>query len=303
MPVIEIFAPQKWPKTKSFLQSWEWGEFQGQVGNTPRRFLVNGVAVQIFVHHVPFGVFWYVPHADLESKDYELLRAFARQENKVIFIRVESLSLIELPAGVILVKHRQPEHSLILDLQKSLEDLLKEMHQKTRYNIRLAEKKNLVISWKKNADIFNHLMNDTATRDKFGAHRPEYYKKMLDCPLVEQVTVYLNEEPLASAIFVSNGFIYIYAHGASSNAHRECMAPHLLQWSAIQHAKQNGFLIYDFWGVAPENMTNHPWAGVTRFKLGFGGVRTTVGPAFEIPVKRLLYRLFNVWKSFHRPKS
>ena len=300
MSIIEIFDKPEWPCSKSFLQSWEWGEFQASVGNTPRRFLVNDKPVQIFVHRLLVGVFWYIPQADLAVTDYELLVEFVKKENKIVFIRIESLSALPtLSSQAKVVKHRQPEHSLILDLNKKEEDLLTQMHSKTRYNIRLAEKKNLIISWEKNAIVFNQLLTETSRRDKFGAHNNDYYEKMLKCNLTEQVTVYLDDEPLASAIFIEYGETYTYLHGASANAHRETMAPYLLQWSAILRAQEKGFKIYDFWGVAPENAeADHPWSGITRFKSGFGGTRLTHGQAFELPIRKLPYKIFLFLKIF-----
>jgi lipid II:glycine glycyltransferase (peptidoglycan interpeptide bridge formation enzyme) len=49
------------------------------------------------------------------------------------------------------------------------------------------------------------------------------------------------------------------------------MTPHLLQWQAIKDANEQGFEIYDFWGVAPKDGSKPNWEGITRFKKGFGG--------------------------------
>ena len=272
---------------KSFLQSPEWGAFQAQVGGQPK-IIAN---VQVLEYATPVGNFWYLPHASRG----EVLIPEAKKQG-IVFIRVEPLVSGPLPTGARPVKNRQPQNTLILDLTKSLENLLAEMHQKTRYNIRLAEKKNLKISWEKNPELFINLMKDTSRRDKFGAHSPEYYKKMLDCKLVEQGTVFFENQPIASAIFIGYEKTYIYLHGASSNEHRDAMAPHLLQWSAITRAKNNDFTRYDFWGIAPEDADNHPLAGVTRFKLGFGGQRYEFGQAFERPIKPFKYAIFNLLK-------
>lgn len=272
---------------KSFLQSPEWGAFQAQVGGQPK-IITN---VQVLEYTTPVGKFWYLPHAS----GAEALIPEAKKQG-VVFIRVEPVIASSLPASAVAVKNRQPQNTLILDLSKSLENLLADMHQKTRYNIRLAAKKNLKISWEKNPELFINLMKDTSARDKFGAHSPEYYQKMLDCKLVEQGTVFFENQPLASAIFIGYEKTYTYLHGASSNEHRDLMAPYLLQWSAITRAQTNGFTKYDFWGIAPDGADNHPLAGVTRFKLGFGGQQYEFGQAFEIPIKPFKYAIFNLLK-------
>ncbi len=271
------------PMNPSFLQSPAWGQFQTQVG---AKVIAIG-ETQVLAYSSPLGVFWYAPHVT----EYEKIVEAARVAG-VLFVRVEPLVPMELPAGAIKVKNRQPQSTLVLDLTKSSDELLAAMHQKTRYNIRLSEKKNLRVDFGKNPAVFVELMKETSQRDKFGAHAPEYYEKMLDVVGVEQGTVYLGNVPVASAIFIGYDKIYTYLHGASSNEHRDLMAPHLLQWSAIMRAKTNGFIQYDFWGIAPEGMENHPLAGVTRFKLGFGGERKNFGQAFEVPLKPVKYQLF-----------
>ena len=71
------------------------------------------------------------------------------------------------------------------------------------------------------------------------------------------------------------------------------MAPYVLQWFEITRAKNDGFKYYDFWGIAPNDDPKHPWAGVTRFKKGFGGIIVEYGGTWEKGVswKYNLYRI------------
>lgn len=274
---------------KSFLQSAQWGTFQASVGGNAK--IV--AHCQVLEYSSPVGSFWYVPH--YAEVDLELLMTEAQKQG-IIFIRCEPQVPTVLPAGARVVNNRQPHHTLILDITQPAEALLTAMHPKTRYNIRLAEKKNLTISWEKNPAVFISLMNETSSRDKFGAHSTEYYQNMIANPLIEQGTIYLAEQPIASAIFIEYEQTYTYLHGASSNEHREVMAPYLLQWSAITRAQKKGCTVYDFWGIAPPDVTSHPLSGVTRFKLGFGGQVVAFGQAFEIPIKTVQYKIFNFLK-------
>lgn len=302
----------------NFLQSWAWGEFQKQAGLGVRRYAVGDeeIPVQIIVHQLPFGwQFWYAPYAILKPEEFSVLVGEARKE-KVLFIRVESarrdLNLLSLNS--VAVNPRQPHTTLVIDLTQPLEMIRNGFHQKTRYNIGLAERKGVTVVWEKKPDIFFQLMRETATRDKFKAHDDEYYQKLILSPIVEQATAYVDDEPIASGIFISYRHRYIYVHGASANHHRELMAPYALQWAAIKRAQEFSARYYDFWGIAPpislseikntdvqqfHNLTwdkNHSWAGVTRFKAGFGGTVEHVGPAFEIPVREGLYKLFRMIK-------
>jgi lipid II:glycine glycyltransferase (peptidoglycan interpeptide bridge formation enzyme) len=62
-----------------------------------------------------------------------------------------------------------------------------------------------------------------------------------------------------------------YHHGASIRKYSNITASELLQWIAIKEAKQNGLSYYNFWGIVREKEKNHPWAGLSKFKKGFGG--------------------------------
>lgn len=280
----------------SFLQSQEWGEFQKQTGTKTRVFTIAGNQLQILVYSTPLGDFWYVAQANVSSEVYEELANKARTEH-ILFLRIEAqTSLDKLPKNARLVKPRQPANTVLLNLTKSAEDIFASMHQKTRYSIRQAETKNLKISWEKNAAVFHTLMKETAARDNFNPHPQEYYAKMLACPLVEQITIYLENKPLASSIFIGYQKTFTYLHSASSGEHRDAMASYLIQWTAIQHAKNKGFSVYDFWGVAPEGDENHSLSGVTRFKIRFGGERYTFGQAFEIPIQPFKYWVFILLK-------
>lgn len=284
------------PMNTSFLQSQEWGKFQEQTGVKTRIFEVMDQKVQALIHPTMLGDFWYFAHVDLSPEACKELIAKAKSEN-ILFLRIESrVPLATLPKGAQIVKHRQPAETVLLDLNKSVTDIFAVMHQKTRYSIRQAETKNLTISWEKNAKVFHELLQETAARDHFKPHTEQYYATMLACPLVEQITVYLENKPLASSIFIGFEKTFTYLHSASSSEHRDAMASYWIQWNAIQHAKAKGFEIYDFWGVAPEGDEHHSLSGVTRFKIRFGGVRFTFGQAFEIPIQPLKYRLFNFLK-------
>ena len=209
----------------------------------------------------------------------------------------------------VLTRQIPPKATLVIDLSKSEEELLKDMHEKTRYNIHLAERKGVIIQRIQHNDQdgftnFWRLMRETAARDKIGIHPQSYYRMMLE-DLAEgdvQAHIFLAEysgEPIATAILITHIDTATYLHGGSSNVHRNLMAPHLLQWRMIQQAKQQGYHWYDFWGIAPqgENFQGHPWTGITRFKMGFGGeVREGAG-TFDIIIRPHLYQLLSIVKN------
>ena len=301
-----------------FLQSYEWGEFQNSVGYPAVR-LANstGDRVQGFIHNIGFGQkYAYFPRARIEAGFMPDLIDYLKTKN-IFFARFEPINEIDFTqpesAGikVVAAENRQPKVTLTLDLKKTEEQLLTEMHAKTRYNIRLAEKKGVVVREEKNADIFWKLNQDTTGRDFFKSHGFEYYRQMLNLEMARQLTAYYEGKPIASNIFINHEGSFIYLHGASSNASRNVMAPYLLQWCGIQLAKKLGAVEYDFWGISPpvgEGIKNrecynnycwdraHPWNGVTRFKAGFGGTIKEYPTAFEVAIGKTKYDLFNLIK-------
>jgi lipid II:glycine glycyltransferase (peptidoglycan interpeptide bridge formation enzyme) len=209
---------------------------------------------------------------------------------------------------LILTKNRQIQQTIILDLNKSEEDILTVMHSKTRYNIRLAEKKGVEIKLEKNVDIFWKLNSETIKRDRFKSHAKEYYEEMLTLDNVYQLIAYHEGEPIAANILIYFGDTLTYLHGTSASKKRNLMAPYLLQWEGIKLAKKLDCNFYDFWGVAPkaENTEkiqtscfhnfcwpiNHALSGVTRFKAGFGGQYVEYSQAFDIITKPWKYKIY-----------
>ena len=213
----------------------------------------------------------------------------------------------------------QPRNTLILDLTKSEEELLKEMKPKTRYNIRLAERKGVRIrnyeSGIMNQEYFEkfwELVEETSRRDKFASHNKNYYWKMLEslngiCKNNLTAKLYLAEyknKTIAANIVLSFGDFCVYLHGASSNEHRNAMAPYLLQWRQILDAKKTGCKSYDFWGIDSSksqiNSKSNDWSGITRFKKGFGGQERNYIGAYDLVFnweKYYLYKLFKKVRS------
>ena len=224
----------------------------------------------------------------------------------------KSSELLRRPAGLLgmikKTKPIQPQHTLILDITKSEEEILARMKQKTRYNIRLAERKGVKIkkiSQPNDQEIqtFLNLSSQTSKRDKFQIHPKEYYQKMLKILGANSMAgLFLAE--YQNKIIAANIIIFfsdkaVYSHGASSDSHREAMAPYLLHWEQIKEAKKLGCQSYDFWGIEKiknngQRTMNKNWTGITRFKKGFGGEEISYPKSYDIifdPVKYWIYRI------------
>ena len=267
----------------SFLQSWEWGDILLSEGKIVERLqVVEGGVVraqaQIVFTQLPFGwQYGFCPggpgvnvkcqmsnvKSNPNEQIYKLLLDYLKSK-KCIFFRIEPPTLIHNSKFLILKSFDiTPRATLIVDLTQSEDQLLAGMHEKTRYNIRLAQKKDLKIkrlparpgsgsaSGGKDLNNFWQLSGMTAERDGFRLHSKSHYQAILNSSLSHQVTIFQNDTPIASAIFVGFGKTFTYLFGASDHEYRNLMAPHLLQWEGIKLGKQLGFTRYDFFGIAP----------------------------------------------------
>ena len=173
------------------------------------------------------------------------------------------------------------------------EAVLASFHSKTRYNIRVAERKGVVvkIEGKEACAPFAKLMLETGVRDGFVVRSKEYFENILE-NLGEHARLYMayTQEgvPVAGTLAVHYGDKVWYLYGASSNAHRNLMPNYLLQWHMIQWAIEVGARVYDFRGVSGDLSEDNPLYGLYRFKKGFNGEFTEFVGEFEYRFKPLI---------------
>jgi len=300
-----------------FISSWGWGNFQKTYGSRVVRWgFFDGNACLGVIYgieqSVPFlGKFVYFPHCSARCLPQEFILYL--KKIGYFMIRVEPTGRFACPVGEVCLptKNRQPRQSLIFSLLGDEAELLARMHEKTRYNIRLAARKGVSVKESRDIDVFFALNEITTKRDGFKSHDKKYYEMMLANPQVKLFVAEFQGKPLAMAIGIIFGKTFVYLHGASSDQERNLMAPYLLQWEMMRYARTQGCINYDFWGVAPQFAaetagalcfhnfcydTHHSWAGVTRFKAGFGGNYVEYPEAFEIVLRSFRYKLFSVLK-------
>jgi lipid II:glycine glycyltransferase (peptidoglycan interpeptide bridge formation enzyme) len=328
---IQIITDQKqwndWlianSKTYTFTQSWAWGDVFVAEGKKVEQLAVmeHGVVlaqVQVVYNEVFSGwqyafcpqgpVFDEVRTKNNEESVYTSLMKYFNKKN-ILFFRVEPNSIIhDQKFNIHQSIDINPSATLILKLEKTEAELLAGMHPKTRYNIHLAEKKNLKIKQEKNLEVFWALMNKTGSRDKFGLHHKDHYDKVLASPMVYQLTIYSEDKPIACAVFVWFGNTFTYLYGASDYDYRSLMAPYLLQWEGIKMGKHFGCTRYDFFGVAPKQSSEgsyeydqkHQYAGVTRFKIGFGGASQQMLGTFDFVINEKKYFVYGLLRKLRR---
>jgi lipid II:glycine glycyltransferase (peptidoglycan interpeptide bridge formation enzyme) len=193
----------------------------------------------------------------------------------------------------------QFRNTVLLDLAPQEDALLAGMKPKTRYNIRLAQRKGVTIRTAQPADfpVMYHMYAETAQRDGFIIRGPEYYQTawmiFTQAGLGEGLLAELDGELLGGVMIFRFGGRAWYIYGMSRPVHREAMPNYLLQWEAICRARLAGCRTYDFWG-APESLdTGDRLMGVYRFKEGWGGVVERTLGAWDYTPSPWLYRLYH----------
>ena len=192
----------------------------------------------------------------------------------------------------------QPRYVFRLDLRNKTEDeILKNFHQKTRYNIKVATKKGVTIKEGTKEDLkdFHDIMVTTGQRDGFIIRSLSYFEKMYDELAPNHMKVlmaYYDNKPIAGIIPIMYGNKTWYLYGASSNEHRNLMPNYLLQWTMIKEAIKNGSDMYDFRGVSGVVDETHPQYGLYRFKKGFGAEFTEFIGEVYLDFKPLRYKLY-----------
>lgn len=253
-------------------------------------------------------VFYYLPRgpvfsSDLSVEAQEKVWQFLVSEYKKrqgVFLRVEPANILPYSIKALASINLQPKETLMLNLLLGEEDLLNNFHPKTRYNIRLAEKKGVVIREGKTEvdfDSFWSLMTETGDRDGFKIHNKKHYHTLATSNQ-KFIKLFLAEHEgkvIAAGLFSFYGDKVTYLHGASAYEARNLMAPYLLQWTVIQKAKESGYKYYDFYGI-----DEIKWPGVTRFKLGFGGFRVSYAGTYDIILSPVIYNLYNILRRLRR---
>ena len=230
--------------------------------------------------------------------------------NNVLFMRIEPpVASMEFKKwhkgiGIKKVKTAYPKRTIVLDFKKSEEELLKAMHQKWRYNIRLAERKGVQIEKCNDIDEFYVLAKVTENRDKIKLFGKNYFVKLWQLLSEKQAGDFFvaryNGEVISAIINVYYGNTAVYFYGASSDKHRNVMPNHLIQWQAIKEAKKRGLEYYDFWGIAETDDPKDSWAGVTRFKRGFGGQEASYGQSYDFIFNPFWYKMYNIVRKFYK---
>lgn len=294
-------------------QSVEWKMYQEKLGRETRVYVndENGqirASALVVIDKTSFGFsVWDIPRGPLGIDNEKLIIDNLLQTIKADAAQNKCLSIYFSPQTPILhsqlsiinsPRHEQPEATRILDLDLSEEELLAQMHQKGRYNIKVAQKNQVRVERSTDIDGYYALAQKTGGRDGFGIPSKRQLYAFLE-HLPGSFLLLANTEgtdsPIAGLIGVMWGETGIYYYGASDYEHRALMAPYLLQWEAMKLCKQTGCTRYDLLGIAPPDAgPNHPWQGISGFKEKFGGAVITYPREQQVVLRPIMQTLLTM---------
>jgi peptidoglycan pentaglycine glycine transferase (the first glycine) len=303
------------------LQSWEWGQVKSIHNWMPTRLLWEQdeypvAAAQVLrrpLPYTPWGVM-YVPkgpaldysNSRLLDRVLDDLERFAHRQ-RAIFLKIDpdtnSTNVVTTLASRgwrYSNEQIQFRNTALLDLSPTQDALLEAMKSKTRYNIRLGQRKGVTVSTASVADIplFYRLYAETGQRDGFLIRPLAYYqdawRTFIQAGMAQMFLASVQDRTVAGLILFRFGDKVWFMYGASTNEHRSWMPNYVLQWHTICWAKSVGCTGYDMWGAPDMLDENDPLWGVWRFKQGLGARYTPHIGAYDYPASRLLYWMYTI---------
>ncbi|PIQ75946.1 hypothetical protein COU78_03195 [Candidatus Peregrinibacteria bacterium CG10_big_fil_rev_8_21_14_0_10_49_24] len=321
---------------KPFLQSWTMGEVYKEIGQEPIRLEVRengdikGICQAIVVparrgRHLSVS---YGPLLSTQAAIPLLLEELQKRaaEHKCSFVRLSPFwkQGTTLPASKPAPMHMLAEHLWYLPLTqedawqnndaksppRTKEEIFMQLRKTTRNLIRRAEKEGVTVEASSHPlddlPLFFALHDETRKRHQFTPYTNTFFRaQVAHFAPRNECTLYIakyNGEVLASSIHMHIAGETSYHHGASTHAYPKIPASYLLQWTAISDALARGDHVYNFWGIAPEGVKNHPFQGVTTFKTGYGGNLLELTHCMDVPVSARYYgtRAFECIRKWRR---
>lgn len=295
----------------NFLQSPEWARMNELIGHKViLEHFADSAWCLMIVKNAKRGRYLEIPGGPLvDWEDQALVRRLFAKIRKTasaegcVFVRLrpqlranessklQGLGLRNAPM------HLHAEHTVILDLTESEEDLLKKMRRQTRYEVRRAEKLGLKVDFgnqKKLFEEFHVVQAETAARQNFVP--PDLQTLLAEREAFgDRAGIYTTKtaggEPVAYGLVFGVGPEAEYFEAASTELNYKLPGAYALLWQAIRDAKSQGYQRFNLWGIAPRGQKNHRYAGVTTFKTGFGGEVVEFVPAQDLVVKKARYLL------------
>lgn len=324
---LDIYVSKEHPEA-NFLQTSTWGKVYEKDGKKVfylgifegKKLIGSSVVI---LKPAKRGRYLEIPGGPLLDWDGDIkaLRFFLKEiaklaeREKCVFVRMrpnipdteqhqklaERLKLIKSPM------HLHAEHTVMLDITKSEEELMAEMRRQTRYEVRRAQKLGIKVSYETSEKAFNDfydLQLETAERQGFIPSTRHLIMAQHEV-FGDKARIYtatLDGKVLAKGEILLQAPEAVYHEAASTLDGRKLPGAYALQWQIIQDAKALGLKRYNLFGIAPPNSPHHRYAGVTTFKTGFGGEQLAYLSAHDLVIKPFHYRLVHMLETIRKKK-
>ena len=301
---------EKYPEA-NFLQSPEYGKMNEILGSKviTEDFGGKGRALMI-VRDAKRGRYLEIPCGPLTNwqdktvieETFKRIVEIAKRE-KCVFVRVRPQLVnnqenLQILAGLGLKKapmHLAAEHTVMIDLTKSEDELLANMRRQTRYEVRRATKQGIIVDKNNDEAIFKEFRKVQAETAKRQGFIPPNLKTLIaeKEAFGENIAIYVarttDGEPIAYGMIIKNGKEGDYYEAASTPLNRKMPGAYALLWQVMKSLKSEGYERFNLWGIAPAGQPNHRYAGVTTFKTGFGGEVVEYVPAHDLVINKIGY--------------
>ena len=254
--------------------------------------------------YVPRGPLWDITDEVVTSEVFAFLKESAKK-NKAFFIRVspsymnneENVKQIFNKQGFFLSKKQlQTKATMLVDLQRSEDELLASFHEKTRYNIRLAARKGVTVSELKDETElkdFYQIMIKMAARQEYDLQSYDYYKYIWqNLPIAKIYLAKHDGKVIGGVVAFSFRDTAYYMYGGFDSDYRNLMGNYLVHWEIMRQSKIAGLKYYDLQGVPLIKDENHPMYGFYRFKKGFNGQEVEFIGEYDYAPVNFLYQIW-----------
>lgn len=301
---------KKFPEA-NFLQSPNYGKMNEILGDkvVEEDFGEKGRALMT-VRNAKRGRYLEIPcgplldYSDKKSvtSAFKKIAEIAKKE-KCVFVRVRP-QLINTPENLQLLAnlglkkspmHLAAEHTVIIDLDKSEDELLADMRRQTRYEVRRAAKQGITVEKLQNEEIFKEFRKVQAETAKRQGFVPPNLKTLMAEreAFGNNIAIYVAKtsegSPIAYGMIIKDGKEGDYYEAASTDLNRKMPGAYALLWQVMKDLKVEGYERFNLWGIAPAGQPNHRYAGVTTFKTGFGGEVVEYVPAHDLVITKSKY--------------
>jgi lipid II:glycine glycyltransferase (peptidoglycan interpeptide bridge formation enzyme) len=315
---------------KHIVQSWEWGDAKEATGKKVFKYgffdntnMTDGFELSLHPLPAPLSM-WnigYLPKCTLPNEDMlQSLQAFGRKHN-CVYIKIEpnvfgpssdlnvqnylrsTRDELLTTKNVTIIEGKElfTKYNFLLDITKTDEELLANMHEKTRYNIGLAQRKGVQIQERTDEEgfkIFLKLYFETTKRQGYYGHDEFYHRKIWETlrahDMVRLLISTYDNIPTSAWLLTNFHNTLYYQYGGSTTKFRNVMSSNLIAWSAIQLGKRMGMTTLDLWGAMSSTPNPaDPWYGFHRFKEGYGPTHIEYLGSYDMIINPPMYQIYN----------